>query len=358
MGGLVVAQLKAALSAFADSDIDLAESVIERDDLVDNINVRAEARSFHLAAVRETNTRAAISALKVATNLEHCGDAATHISKHIRLMRSEGLAEDTYELGPLAPLVPRALREAIRAYLAEDLAQAKRACQREPEMDQMYKDALIELSETIRSHPENVRYYLHVLAVLKYLKKVGDYILNIGEQTIYLVSGRRLKFAQFQQLDSLLGESASESGFSPFLDGISGAIVARVGNGVPLVYKEGSRRKIEEEIDRSDQWRRIDQDLTPKVLSVVSNKDRQAFLREFVSGTLLSDIYFEQQELDLDVPVTERLIKTVTRLWESTMVQDWVNTFVTRGRENGPKCEKRIASQSLIRIPAGPPSGI
>jgi hypothetical protein len=131
-----------------------------------------------------------------------------------------------------------------------------------------------------------------------------------------------LKFAQFQQLDSLLGESASESGFSPFLDGVSGAVVARVGNGVPFVYKEGSRRKIAEEIKKSDQWRRIDKTLTPKVLSIVSHKDRQALLREFVSGILLSDIYFGEQAPGLEIPVTERLILTIKYLWESTAITE------------------------------------
>ncbi len=319
MGGLVSAQVTHALKAFESLDYVLAESVIEKDDLVDNLNLRVEAESFELAAMQglsEADTRAARSALKVATNLEHAGDSATHIAKHMRIIRREGLTWVPYDFGLLAKVTPRALNEAVKAYLTEDLATAKRACQREPQLDELYVERLMDLRTRMAEEPSNIPYWLHVEAVLKHLEKIGDYVLNIGEQVIFLVTGRRLKFSQFQALDSLLGETSAESGFRPFMDGISGAVVAKVGNGVPLIYKEGSKQKIAQEIIKSEEWRKIDASLTPKVLTTTSQADRQALLREWVDGIQLSRLYSEEPDSVMQAEVTDMLCRTLRNLWQ------------------------------------------
>jgi phosphate transport system regulatory protein PhoU len=354
MGHLVVRQLESALAAVDDFDPGLADTVIEKDDLIDNLNLRVEARSFSLAGANglsDGEYRAARSAVKVASNLEHAGDSATHICKQLNIMAGEGSDSVGYDLGPLAQLAPRSLQQVLRAYLREDPALARRACESEPELDHLYVEALESVRLLIESDPGSTRHFLHVLAILKYLEKVGDYVLNIGEQAIYLHSGRRLKFGQFQQLDKLLGEHAEDSGFKPYLDGISGAIVARVGNGVPLLYKEGSQKKIEEEVEKSVAWRRIDRDLTPKVLSTVSFQDRQALLREYVDGTLLSQLYFEDGDAELQSTATALLCETLRQLWMRTLVSDPPRlTYVSQIEERLP--EIYAFHQTLKRLAA------
>jgi phosphate uptake regulator len=324
MGHLVVRQLEAAIQALDDFDPALAESVIENDDLVDNLNLRVEARSFEMAShagLSDAQQRAARSALKVATNLEHAGDAAADICKHIRIMKREGGTPARFDFAPLPDLAVKSLREAVRAYLREDLALARRACQREPEMDHLYVEGLSRVSTAIEERPDSARERLHELALLKYLEKIGDYVINIGEQAIYLTSGRRLKFGQFQQLDEMLGAASAESGFAPYMDGISGAMVARVGNGVPLLYKEGSKRKIEAEVTKSAAWRSIDRNLIPKVLTTTSYQGRQALLREYVDGALLSYLLFEEGDAELELAVTGLLCQTLLHLWTHTLVE-------------------------------------
>lgn len=326
MSGLAIGQLGVALEAFNVLDLERADSVIEGDDLIDNLNLRVESLSFEIASQTEdpehTDHRIARSALKVAINLERAADAATHISKHIRVMRGKEMRPRPYDFGPLDKVTAKALDDVTKAYLNEDLTRARQACETEPELDRLYVEKLSEVTETMQKSPDQIDYYMHVLAVLKYLEKIGDYVLNIGEQAIFLVTGRRLKFAQFQQLDTLLGPHSEESDFAPFMDGISGAIVARVGNGVPLLYKEGSQRKIDAEIEKSAKWRNIDRDLTPKVLSTVSTADRRALLREWVDGSLLSHVMFENGDSSLQLELTQKLGRILVNLWTKTLVEE------------------------------------
>ncbi len=341
MSGIVSHQMGQALDAFVRYDDALAASVVEQDDQVDSLNLRVESAAFDAAGLPRLSPgdrRAAISALKVAINLERIGDAATHIGKRIAIMRRENVAPYPYELEFAKFLVMESIDEAVRAYLDEDLELAKRACALEPELDSLYVEGLGNIRRRTFEDPSTIDYSLHLLAVLKYLEKVGDYVLNIGEQAIFLVTGNRMQFSQFQQLDHLLHQVGEQDAYAPFHDGISGATVGRVHTEErPLLFKEGSRRKIQEEVDGTDAWNEIDAGLVPQIVSSITYKDRQALLREFVDGTLLSQVYSSGNRAQQRA-MTAMLCGTLGHLWERTLKQEapdprYVRQIRTRLRE-------------------------
>jgi hypothetical protein len=195
---------------------------------------------------------------------------------------------------------------------------------RESEFDARYVAYLGEVRRRMQAYPSEVPYLLHCLAVMKYLEKVADYVLNIGEQAIFLTTGRRLKFSQYQQLGQLMPESEpGELEFHPYWDGISGAVVAQVrGQGAPAIYKEGSRRKIEEEAQKLEAWSRIPGELTPRVLGSVTVKDREALLREFVDSPLLSELYVSPLPREAKLTATRRLLDALHVVWRYTLVAE------------------------------------
>ncbi len=325
MSSLASRQMEAALDAFERQDAALASSIIDQDDLMDNLNLKVEAGAFEAAAKEDLSpagTRAAISLLKVAVNLERIGDAATHIAKRIRLIQADGVNPIPYPLHPYHDLVIKAIQESVRAYLEEDLLLAKNACELEPALDEVYVDGLKYITRTVNDNPESIYFYLHLSAVLKHLEKVGDYVLNIGEQAIYLITGRRLQFSQFQQLDYLLQDSESNGNYFPYHDGVSGATVARVGEDSHLVFKDGGEKKIRGEIRNTQAWEEIGEGLVPKVVSTVSYKDRTALLREFVDGALLSQIFFEDGDLQLKLSLTRSVCNLLEDLWRKTAKEE------------------------------------
>jgi len=322
---LVLHQLEQALSCFHALDVAQAEEVIERDDMIDNFNIFLEGRCYDLVAggrLDAREIRAARATVKVAANLERAGDAGTHIAKRVRLIHRDRVEKIPFEFPDVEAIALSAITEAAQAFLEGDIDLARRACLREPELDRCFVERLEELVGLMRSHPAKIPYLLNCLSVLKYLEKVADYTLNIGEQTIYAVTGRRLKFSQYLQLERLAGEAhVAASDFRPYWDGISGAIVARVeAPEGPAIYKEGSRRKIEEEATKLETWQRIAQDLTPRLLGSVGVKDRQALLREYVEGTLLSDLYLSSVPLEVKLRATRRVLTAAESVWETTLI--------------------------------------
>ena len=83
MASLSINMVRDALNAFLTADVEMARSVLERDDLVDNMNREIfEAADFAMTRSMETH-RDAIDTMLVARNLERVADHATNIAEDV-----------------------------------------------------------------------------------------------------------------------------------------------------------------------------------------------------------------------------------------------------------------------------------
>ena len=79
LGGLAEAQLADAIRAVTRREPDLAAAVIQQDDRLDEIEADIEQKAIRLIALRQpmaNDLRKTVAALKIASNLERCGDLA------------------------------------------------------------------------------------------------------------------------------------------------------------------------------------------------------------------------------------------------------------------------------------------
>lgn len=327
MGRLVAGRLNEALRAFRERDMAAAEGVIEGDDVFDALNLTIEERAFSLASGPSHTpeiTRFLRSAPKVSANLERIGDAACHIARRVGISYYEQAEFTDFHMGEMEPIALAAIRESVDGYLDQDLQLARAACLREPQLDTIYREKLGQVQRRLRTETHHVNFLLYWYSVLKYMEKVCDYTLNIGEQAIFLITGRRLKFAQYQQLDRLVSpHTADRYSFHAYYDGMSGASVARLENrSEAMIYKAGSKRKIAAEADKLRQWQEVSPSLAPRVIATHSVGDREALLREFVRGDLLSELYFSERNIEDKETVTTALLDTLTEMWEFTLRAD------------------------------------
>jgi phosphate uptake regulator/aminoglycoside phosphotransferase (APT) family kinase protein len=329
MTATVKEQLHDALSAFDERDSSAADAVVERDDIVDNLYGATEERIFDSLRAGDSNVaemRRFRAALRVLSNLERIGDAACHIAKHSIMMAAEPPPSMEFAIDELASLAVVALDEGVEGFVHQNLSLAKSACERERELDEIYVKKLQQIMAILDRGEGHARYLLHVLAVMKYLEKIADFTLNIGEAAFYLQTGTRLKYPQFKQLEQLLAE-ADQSGavvYRHFWDGISGAVVLEIdgSDGSRMLFKEGARKKIEQEIERVIEWEHVAPTHTPRLIGKAADKDRRAVLREFAEGSLLQDILLLQED-------DEAKFAAMRAVWES-LIDIWASTLVTR----------------------------
>jgi phosphate transport system protein len=83
MAGLAINMVRDSLNSFLTANPELAQTVLERDDLVDNMNREIfEAADFAMTHAVETH-RDALDTLIVARNLERVADHATNIAEDV-----------------------------------------------------------------------------------------------------------------------------------------------------------------------------------------------------------------------------------------------------------------------------------
>lgn len=327
LAATVTEQLADALTAFRERDPSAADPVVERDDVVDNLHGALEERIFDTLSEAGANiprSRRWRAALRVLANLERIGDAAAHIAKHAIMMAHEPPPATAFEIDDLEAIALLSVREAVDAFIAQDLDLAKAACERERELDELYVKKLQLVTTLLDRGEGQARYLLHVLAAMKYLEKTADFALNIGEATFFAVTGTRLKYPQFKQLETLLGE-ADRSGaavYRHFWDGISGAVVLEIdsADGRRYLFKEGGREKMEEEISRGIEWESLAPLHAPRLIGRAQDRERRAVLREFADGALLQDILLAPDNDEAKFVASRALTDALIDIWASTLV--------------------------------------
>jgi len=196
MGGLAEAQVVDAVDAVVRRDVPLAQALIIRDLRLDTMQSDVERRALALIARHspgEADLRRAISTLKLAMNLERCGDLARNIAKRsLVLSAGEPLLPLTGAIERMGRLVSARLREVLDAYAAGDVEPALDVWRRDGEVDEHYESLFRELLALMTSRPGQVAAGAHLLFVAKNLERIGDHATNIAEILHFQMTGEEL----------------------------------------------------------------------------------------------------------------------------------------------------------------------
>ena len=196
MGGLAEAQVMDAVDAVVRRDVPLAQALIVRDLRLDSLQSEVERRALALIATHhpgEADLRRAISTLKLAMNLERCGDLARNIAKRsLVLAGGEPLLPLTGAIERMGRLVSARLREVLDAYAAGDVEPALDVWRRDGEVDEHYESLFRELLAMMAERPDLVAAGAHLLFIAKNLERIGDHATNIAEILHFQMTGQEL----------------------------------------------------------------------------------------------------------------------------------------------------------------------
>jgi phosphate transport system protein len=193
MGGLAEAQIADAIDTVTRRDPPLAQSVIERDARLDGLDAEIERQAIRMIALRQPfaqDLRRVVGAMKIAGNLERCGDLAKNIAKRgVVLAESEPITPLTRSIGRMGRLVASRLKEVLDAYTSGDLARADAVWARDDEVDEHYDSIFRELLTYMMGDPRTIQACAHLLFIAKNLERIGDHATNIAEIVRYEITG-------------------------------------------------------------------------------------------------------------------------------------------------------------------------
>src|SRR5258708_4992616 len=196
MGGLTEAQVADAVSAVVKRNQDLAALVVGRDDKLDEAERDIERKTIRLIALRQPvadDLRRAMAAMKVASNLERCGDLAKNIAKRtLVIVESDPLTPLTRSIERMGKLVLGRLSSVLDAYSRSDLERALAVWSQDDEVDEHYNSLFRELLTYMMGDPRTITACAHMLFVAKNLERIGDHATNIAEIVHYEITGAEM----------------------------------------------------------------------------------------------------------------------------------------------------------------------
>jgi phosphate transport system protein len=196
MGGLTEAQVADAVNAVVKRNEELAASVVGRDDKLDEAERDIERKTIRLIALRQPvadDLRRAMSAMKIANNLERCGDLAKNIAKRtLVIVESDPLTPLTRSIERMGKLVLGRLSSVLDAYSRSDLERALAVWSQDDEVDEHYNSLFRELLTYMMGDPRTITACAHMLFVAKNLERIGDHATNIAEIVHYQITGAEM----------------------------------------------------------------------------------------------------------------------------------------------------------------------
>ena len=215
MGGLVLDQVRHALRALQDKDTSFANTVLEREHEVDDLELAIDDDVITMIAKRgpvARDLRIIMSISKTITDLERIGDEAArigHIAKAIyeseRSAPSGHLMRDVIKM---AQLGVEMLQEALEAFDSLDATHARALVCRENELDLEFQSSLRRLATFLLEDARNVGHAIHIVLLIKCIERIGDHARNIAEYIIYMVRGEDVR----HRLGSYCETGAPEKG--------------------------------------------------------------------------------------------------------------------------------------------------
>jgi phosphate transport system protein len=193
MGGLVENAILDAARALEDRDTDLAAEVRKGDQVIDALEEQINADCARVIALRAptaTDLRTVLTVMKIAGNLERCGDYAKNLAKRtLVLAEGQPIGSSAGSVRRLAKTVQGLLRDALDAFIRRDAALAEDVRLRDQDVDQMYNALFREFVTYMMEDSRNISPMMHLHFIAKNIERVGDHATGIAEQVVYLVTG-------------------------------------------------------------------------------------------------------------------------------------------------------------------------
>ncbi|ONI64141.1 phosphate signaling complex protein PhoU [Okibacterium fritillariae] len=189
---LVSISIDNATQAFNNSNVALAERVIEDDHRIDELAIALDELAINILARQQPvarDLRIVVSALRISASLERMGDMAEHIAQLARYRFPEkavpkGLRSTFAEMGRLDVEIARKLTDLLRT---EDVKLAEEIRNEDDKVDELHVSVFDKvLGETWKGEPVAT---VDATLASRYHERFADHAVSIAKKVQYLATG-------------------------------------------------------------------------------------------------------------------------------------------------------------------------
>lgn len=196
LGGEAEAALVRAMHALTDRDSIIAREVLEHDDEIDQLEVEVDRQCIDIFALRQPaarDLRFVLAVAKMAPVLERIADHACNIARTAIDLNKEPELKDHSPMRWMGEIASSMLGGALDAFTRNDANAARAVIKRDEEINNLYNQMFHDLIELMAQEPSTATRDARLLFVAKHLERIGDYVTDICELTVYMAEAAIIK---------------------------------------------------------------------------------------------------------------------------------------------------------------------
>ena len=200
MGELCEDIISASIKTLFESDDDRTDLITKIDGIEDAINIKErdiEKLCMKLLLKYQpvaSDFRAISSALKMISDMERIGDQAWEIaelSNHMKMSKIEDLSH----IHTMSNEAIKMVTDSVESFVKKDYELAKSVIDYDVKVDTLFNAIKTELIARLSGNvPINEsELYVDLLMTAKYLERIGDHAVNIGEWGCFYLTGKHVR---------------------------------------------------------------------------------------------------------------------------------------------------------------------
>lgn len=196
MGGEVELALQKATHALVKRDSEIADQVLEHERLIDQLKLEIDQLGIEVLSLRrpsDADLRAVISIMKTTPILNRIAGHAVSIARAAIELNDEPELKCYGKLSEMAERTRGLLQMALDSFTEGDSEKARKLILKDREIDLIYDNLTREWIERMSQDATKSNRLARLLFVAKHLERIGDYVKNICELTVYMKEAVSIK---------------------------------------------------------------------------------------------------------------------------------------------------------------------
>ena len=196
MAGLAERTLDRAVKGLLQRDDNLCTTAIADDEEIDQLEKQIDKEGvddllrFQPVA---SDLRRVVAAMKLSPNIERIADQATNIARRARKLNRHPPLPEVEIIVPIQAHAMAMFKDAIDAFVREDVDLGRAVVARDKDLDHMNKMANRRLTDRMAQDPKQLRGYLNLIFISRCLERVGDHATNIAEDAVYAAAAEDIR---------------------------------------------------------------------------------------------------------------------------------------------------------------------
>lgn len=192
MGTQLEHMIDQVIEALKNMDIEEAQDLIEKDDIIDQMERDIERACINIVAKQQpvaTDLRRVTSVMRMISDLERIADHCADIAEHIKDLTQRKPVPMPVGLFEMLRHMRSMVSRTINSFIEENIEAVSQIVKDDDTVDWYFSDIKENLCVLMKENPDDIRAYVDYLLIIKYVERMADHATNIAEWVAFIVTG-------------------------------------------------------------------------------------------------------------------------------------------------------------------------